>query len=155
MLSTIASSHWLQTQTLVRGNKQKKSYVVPRGCADDCIHVKSTLHARFIQPPEPFFSGRKGKLLRRRNFTLPFAQSAREPSLFSHVRLCATPWTIPTRLLCPWDSPGKNTGVGALFQGNFPDPGVEPTSLRSPEVAGGFFASVHPESTEKFSEWDS
>ena len=28
----------------------------------------------------------------------------------------------PTRLLCPWDSPGKNTGVGchALFQGIFP-----------------------------------
>ena len=28
----------------------------------------------------------------------------------------------PSRLLCPWDSPGKNTGVGchALFQGIFP-----------------------------------
>ena len=27
----------------------------------------------------------------------------------------------PTRLLCPWDSPGKNTGVGchALLQGLF------------------------------------
>ena len=27
----------------------------------------------------------------------------------------------PTRLLCPWDSPGKSTGVGcrALFQGIF------------------------------------
>ena len=31
------------------------------------------------------------------------------------------PWTIPARLLCPWDSPGKNTGVGchALLQGIF------------------------------------
>ena len=28
----------------------------------------------------------------------------------------------PTRFLCPWDSPGKNTGVGyhSLFQGIFP-----------------------------------
>ena len=28
----------------------------------------------------------------------------------------------PARLLCPWDSPSKNTGVGchAVFQGNFP-----------------------------------
>ena len=28
----------------------------------------------------------------------------------------------PTRLLCPWDTPGKNTGVGcqALLQGIFP-----------------------------------
>jgi len=26
-----------------------------------------------------------------------------------------TPWTVATRLLCPWDSPGKNTGVGCHF----------------------------------------
>ena len=26
-----------------------------------------------------------------------------------------TPWTIVTRLLCPWDSPGKNIGVGCHF----------------------------------------
>ena len=31
-------------------------------------------------------------------------------SYFSRVRLCATPWRQPTRLPCPWDSPGKNTG---------------------------------------------
>ena len=31
----------------------------------------------------------------------------------------------PARLLCPWDSPGKNTGVGchALLQGIFPTQG--------------------------------
>ena len=39
------------------------------------------------------------------------------------TKLCptlATPWTV-TRLLCPWDSPGKNTGVGchSLLQGLF------------------------------------
>ena len=36
---------------------------------------------------------------------------------FSHVRLCATPQTEaqPTRLPRPWDSPGKNTGVGCHF----------------------------------------
>ena len=27
----------------------------------------------------------------------------------------ATPWTIATRLLCPRDSPGKNTGVSCHF----------------------------------------
>ena len=26
-----------------------------------------------------------------------------------------TPWTVAHRLLCPWDSPGKNTGVGCHF----------------------------------------
>ena len=36
-------------------------------------------------------------------------------SYFSHVRLFAALWTITTRLLCPWDSPGKNTGVGCHF----------------------------------------
>ena len=32
----------------------------------------------------------------------------------------------PTRLLCPWDSPGKNTGVGghAFLQGIFPTQGL-------------------------------
>ena len=34
----------------------------------------------------------------------------------------------PARLLCPWNSPGKNTGVGchALYQGTFPSPGSYP-----------------------------
>ena len=36
-------------------------------------------------------------------------------SRFSHVRLCATPRQQPIRLVCPWDSPGKNTGVGCHF----------------------------------------
>ena len=41
------------------------------------------------------------------------------------LQLCLTLWPHglwPARLLCPWDSPGKNTGVGchALFQGIFP-----------------------------------
>ena len=36
-------------------------------------------------------------------------------SHFSHVRLCATHRRQPTRLPRPWDSPGKNTGVGCHF----------------------------------------
>ena len=35
-------------------------------------------------------------------------------SRFSRVRLCATPWK-PIRLPRPWDSLGKNTGVGRHF----------------------------------------
>ena len=43
-------------------------------------------------------------------------------SRFSHVLLFAPPRLYPTRFLCRWDSPGKNTGVGchALLQGIFP-----------------------------------
>ena len=46
------------------------------------------------------------------------------------------------RYLCPWDSPGKNTGVGcrALLQGIFLIR-VEAASLTSPALAGGFFTT--------------
>ena len=48
---------------------------------------------------------------------LPFPSPLRACMLshFSHVWLCATPWKQPTRLLCPQDSLGKNTGVGCHF----------------------------------------
>ena len=36
-------------------------------------------------------------------------------SLFSRVRLCATPETVAHEAPRPWDSPGKNTGVGCHF----------------------------------------
>ena len=36
-------------------------------------------------------------------------------SHFSRVQLCATHRWQPTRLSRPWDSPGKNTGVGCHF----------------------------------------
>ena len=43
----------------------------------------------------------------------------------------------PARLLCPWYSPGKNTGVSchAPLPGNLPDPGIEPASPMSTWVA--------------------
>ena len=44
---------------------------------------------------------------------------------------------------CPWDSPGKNTGVGchALLQGIFPTQGSNPHLSPLPAVAGGFFTT--------------
>ena len=36
-------------------------------------------------------------------------------SIFNRVQLCATHRWQPTRLHHPWDSPGKNTGVGCHF----------------------------------------
>ena len=36
-------------------------------------------------------------------------------SHFSRIQLCATPQTAAHQALCPWDSPGKNTGVGCHF----------------------------------------
>ena len=51
-------------------------------------------------------------------------------SVFSHVWLFVTLWT--SKLLCPWDSPGKNTGVGChfLLQGIFLTQGSDPRLLR-------------------------
>ena len=45
----------------------------------------------------------------------------------------------PTRLLCPWDFPGKNTEVGS--SGDLPDPGIEPAS---PVLADRFFTTAPP-----------
>ena len=52
-------------------------------------------------------------------------------------------WPHGTYLLCPWDFPVKNTRVGchALLQGNLPNPGIAPSSLASPALAGGFFTT--------------
>ena len=51
----------------------------------------------------------------------------------------------PKRLLCPWDSPGKNwSGLPFPPPGALPDPGITPTSLMSPALAGRFF-TVEPQ----------
>ena len=36
-------------------------------------------------------------------------------SMFSCIRLCATPWTVPAKLPSSWDCARKNTGVGCHF----------------------------------------
>ena len=63
----------------------------------------------------------------------------------------------PTRLLCPWDFPGKSTEVGChcllqeYYSGllfptpeDFPDTGIKPVLLVSPALVGGFFTSTPP-----------
>ena len=44
--------------------------------------------------------------------------------ILSHVWLFVILWTVTCRLLCPWDFPGKDTGVGCRFllQGIFCSP---------------------------------
>ena len=52
-------------------------------------------------------------------------------------RESVSPSVLPTRLLCPWDSPGKNTGKDShsLLQGIFPTKGLNQLSC----TAGRFF----------------
>ena len=61
-----------------------------------------------------------------------------------HLTLLRPHGLQPARLLCPWDFPGKNTGVGYYFpSGNLPNTGTEPTS---PALASGFFTTELPKS---------
>ena len=55
----------------------------------------------------------------------------------------------PTRLLCPWDFPDKNNGVGDhfLLQGDLPDPGIEPLS---PALQADSLPLSHQESTQLY-----
>ena len=52
-------------------------------------------------------------------------------AVLSHVWLFATLCTVALQILCPWDSPGKNTGVGCQFllQRIFPTQGLNPGLL--------------------------
>ena len=62
-------------------------------------------------------------------------------SHFSLVRLFATLWAVAP-LLCPRDSPGKNTGgLPCSPPGDLPDPGIELASPMSPVWAVGFFTT--------------
>ena len=106
------------------------------------------------QPPRDLKQG--GRSHWRVIWALPGVQSrpllGRSILLIAHAHvlsrapLCATPWTQPARLLCPWDSPGWNTGVGLPCPpaGDLPDPGIEPVSPASPALAGGFFTTAPP-----------
>ena len=49
----------------------------------------------------------------------------------SHVQLFETPWTVARRLLCLWEFPGKNAGMGGRFhlQGIFSTQELNPGLL--------------------------
>ena len=59
----------------------------------------------------------------------------RSSHLHPHTQSLQSCWTLwlygpcPTRCLCRWNSPGKNTGMccQTLLLGNLPDPGIKPT----------------------------
>ena len=63
-----------------------------------------------------------------------YSAGAHDAILCFVAQLCLTlcdPMDCGPQGSCPWDSPGKNTGVGchALLQGNLPNPGIELRSL--------------------------
>ena len=60
---------------------------------------------------------------------------------FSHVQLFATLWTVAPQapLSLGFSRQEYWSGLPCPPPGDLPDPGVEPASLMSPELAGEFF----------------
>ena len=65
----------------------------------------------------------------------------------SHVQLFATPWTIARQPPLSVGFPREEYWSGLPFPtpGDLPDPGIEPESLVSLALAGGFFTTESPE----------
>ena len=63
--------------------------------------------------------------------------------MLSYVWVFVTPWTVahqaPLSMRFSWQE--YRSGVPYPPPGNFPDPGIKPTSLTSPALEGGFFAT--------------
>ena len=64
-------------------------------------------------------------------------------SCFSCVQLYATPWTVACQapLSMGFSKQQYCSGLLCPFPGDFPDPGIKPTSLMSPALAGIFFTT--------------
>ena len=64
-------------------------------------------------------------------------------SSFSHVGFLATLWTVAHQAPLPVEFSRQEYWSGLPFPspGDLPDPGIEPSSLTSPALAGGFINS--------------
>ena len=64
----------------------------------------------------------------------------------SRVRLIATPWTAAYQAPLSMEFSRQEywSGLPCPPPGSLPDPGIEPTSLRSPALSGGFFTTSVP-----------
>ena len=64
-------------------------------------------------------------------------------SLFSHVRLFVTLWTVGHQapLSMGFSRQVYQSGLPYPPPGDLPDPGIKPMSLMSPAFAGGFFTT--------------
>ena len=64
-------------------------------------------------------------------------------SRFSHVQISVTPWTVALQapLSVRFSRQEYWSGVPFSTPGDLPDPGIDPISLTSPALAGGFFST--------------
>ena len=121
--STAFPLHWapsLWQLVVLSGQK------CPRGTFSGCRGAVCLQQDTPCEQHSPVLQGRVPKSTRGQTFRKFYLW--RESVSHSIVSDFAIPWTV--RLLCSWNSPGKNTGVGChfLLQGNLPNPGIEPGS---------------------------
>ena len=62
----------------------------------------------------------------------------------SHVQHFVIPWTIAHQAPLSIKFSRQEYWVSFPTAGDFPDPGIEPVSLVSPIMAGGFFTTMPP-----------
>ena len=64
--------------------------------------------------------------------------------MLSHVQVFVTPWTVAHQapLSVGFSRQEYCSGLSCPPLGNLPNPGIEPTSLASPALAGRFFTTV-------------
>ena len=65
-------------------------------------------------------------------------------SCFSRVQLFATPWAVARQppLSLGFSRQEYWSGLPCLPPGDLPDPGIQPASVMSPALAGGFFTTT-------------
>ena len=73
-------------------------------------------------------------------------------SCFSRVQLFVTPWTVVLHapLSVGFSRQGYWSGLPCPPPGDLPDPGIDPVSLRSPALAGGFFTTSATWEADKY-----
>ena len=95
-----------------------------------CCHALSQLILPISIEPELMFKKGLGEVKKLTDCYRSIYVCA---DVLSHVWFFVTPWTLATRLLCPENFSGKNTGVGCLqyflLQGIFPTQGLNPHLL--------------------------
>ena len=66
--------------------------------------------------------------------------------MFSHIQLFTAPWTIACKTPLSMEFSRQEYWHGLPFPslGDLPDPGIKPTSLASPALAGRFFTTSSP-----------
>ena len=95
------------------------------------------------------------KMDKRLEYTLQKICIKWKVKLLSRVQLLRPHGLQPTRLLCPWDFPGKDTGVGChfLLQGIFPTQELNPGVLHCRQIL--YQLSYKGSPTSMWSNWNS